>query len=328
MTTGRRLWLAMRRNALAAIPTVLAIVVLNFLLLQLAPGDAADVMAAESGAATAETMKMLREQFGLDLPVLARLQAYLATLAQGSLGFSPRYNMPVMDLILQRLPRTLILMGAALTFAFLLGLAIGSVMALNAGRWPDRVLSILSLLFYSVPGFWIGLMLIVLFSVKLGWLPSGGSESLGAGLTGLDLFLDRAKHMILPGLSLSLFYIAVYARLTRAAVLEVASQDFVRTARAKGLSRFAVGSRHILRNALLPVTTLAGMHIGGILGGAVVVETVYSWPGLGRLAFEAVLRRDFNVLLGVLLLSSLLVIVANMLVDLLQAWLDPRIETR
>jgi peptide/nickel transport system permease protein len=199
---------------------------------------------------------------------------------------------------------------------------------LNAGRWPDRVLSITSLLFYSVPGFWIGLMLIVLFSVKLGWLPSGGMETIGADKKGLDFIIDRLRHMILPATSLALFYVAVYARLTRAAVLEVASQDFVRTARAKGLSPFAVGYRHILRNALLPVTTLAGMHIGGILGGAVVAETVYSWPGLGRLAFESVLRRDYNVLLGVLLLSSILVIIANMLVDLLQAWLDPRIEIR
>jgi len=134
--------------------------------------------------------------------------------------------------------------------------------------------------------------------------------------------------MILPATSLALFYIAVYARVTRAAMLEVASQDFIRTARAKGLAPLTITTRHILRNALLPVTTLAGMHFGGILGGAVVVETVYSWPGLGRLAFESVLRRDFNVLLGILLLSSLLVIIANMVVDLLQAWLDPRIEVR
>jgi peptide/nickel transport system permease protein len=328
MTTYRRMLKMLRRNALAAMPTMLAIVVLNFFLLQMVPGDAADVLAGESGSATEETMRQLRQRFGLDLPVVKQLQAYLTNLAQGSLGFSPRYGMPVMDLILQRLPRTLLLMGFALSAALALGLLIGSVMALNAGRWPDRLLSALALLFYSVPGFWIGLMLIVLFSIKLGWLPSGGAETIASGKTGLALALDRARHMLLPGLTLAMFFIAVYARLTRAAVLEIAQQDFVRTARAKGLSGIAVGVRHILRNALLPVTTLAGMHVGSMLGGAVVVETVFSWPGLGRLAFEAVLGRDYNVLLGVLLLSSLFVIVANILVDLLHTALDPRIEVR
>ena len=328
MTRAGRLLAALRRNLLAAIPTALGIMILNFFLLQLAPGDAADVLAAESGAATEETMRQLRAQLGLDLPLLSQLMAYLGHLSQGSLGFSPRYNMPVAELILQRLPGTLMLMAFALGLAFLLGLLLGTVMALNAGRVVDRALSVLTLIFYSVPGFWIGLMLIVAFSIKLGWLPSGGSETIASGKTGLDYALDRLRHMILPGTTLALFFIAVYARLTRAAVMEVAQQDFVRTARAKGLSAFTVGRRHVLRNALLPVTTLAGMHIGGILGGAVVAETVFSWPGLGRLAFEAVMRRDYNVLLGVLLLSSLLVIVVNILVDLLHAWLDPRIDLR
>ncbi|MHB2169072.1 ABC transporter permease [Alsobacter sp. R-9] len=325
MTSQARLLRSVRRNLLAAIPTILAIVVLNFFLLKLAPGDAADVLAAESGAATEELMRQLRARFGLDLPVLAQLQAYLAGLAQGSLGFSPRYNMPVADLIWQRLPPTLLLMAVALVFAFVAGIASGCVMALRANRWPDRVLSLVALLLYSLPGFWVGLMLIVLFSVKLGWLPSGGRETIASGMTGLDLVIDRARHLVLPAVTLGLFYVAIYARLTRAAVLEVSELDFVRTARAKGLSGTAVAVRHVLRNALIPVTTMAGIHIGGILGGAVVVETVFTWPGLGRLAFEAVQRRDFNVLLGVLLLSSIMVIVVNMLVDLLQAWLDPRI---
>jgi peptide/nickel transport system permease protein len=328
MIESRRLLRVLRRTLLQAVPTALGIVILNFLLLKLAPGDAADVMAGEFGAATEETMAMLRQRFGLDVPVLQQLLGYLANLSQFSLGQSPRYGMPVSELIGQRLPATLMLMGLALAIALVVGIALGTAMAMTAGRWTDRVLSVVSLVFYSVPGFWIGLMLIVLFSVKLGWLPSGGYETIGAGLTGLDAVLDRLEHMILPATSLALFFIAIYGRLTRAAVLEVASQDYVRTARAKGLPPLAVTLRHVLRNALLPVTTLAGIHIGGILGGAVVVETVYSWPGLGRLAFESVTRRDFNVLLGVLLLSSFLVILANTLIDLLHAWLDPRIEIR
>ncbi|MCJ2091154.1 ABC transporter permease [Methylobacterium sp. J-072] len=309
-----------------AVPTVIGIVILDFFLLRLAPGDAADVLAGESGAATEETVAALRSRFGLDLPVLDQLLAYLGNLAHLSLGFSPRYNMPVSDLIMQRLPGTLVLMLVALVFALALGILLGVVMANFAGRWPDRVLSVVALLFYSIPSFWIGLMLIVLFSVKLGWLPSGGAETIGSDLTGFAHLLDRARFMVLPGLSLSLFYVAIYGRLVRASMLEVTAQDYIRTAAAKGLSPLAITVRHALRNALLPVTTVAGVHLGGLMGGAVVVETVYSWPGLGRLAFEAVMARDFSVLLGVMLLSAALVIVANVLIDLIQAWLDPRIE--
>lgn len=328
MSTLTRIGRTFRRTAIQAVPTVLGIVILNFFLLQLAPGDAADVMAGEAGSATVETMAALRERFGLDNPLLVQLFNYLYNLAHFSLGFSPRYGMPVADLIGQRLPGTLLLMAVALTIAIALGLVLGSLMAVFSGRLPDRLLSVVSLLFYSIPGFWIGLMLIVLFSVKLGWLPSGGSGTIGSNLTGLAGLWDKVRYMILPALSLALFYVAIYARLTRAAMLEVQSQDYVRTAAAKGLSPTVITIRHVLRNALIPITTMAGMHVGGMLGGAVVVETVYSWPGLGRLAFEAVMGRDFTVLLGILLLSSLLVIVANATVDLLHAWLDPRIGVR
>jgi len=318
----------LRRTLLQAVPTILGIVILNFFLLQLAPGDAADVLAGEAGSATEESVAALRARFGLDSPVLEQLATYLGNLAQFSLGFSPRYGMPVADLIAQRLPGTLTLMAVALLIAILLGIILGSLMATFAGRIPDRLLSVFSLLFYSIPSFWIGLMLIVLFSVKLGWLPSGGAGTIGSQLKGFPALLDKARYMVLPATSLALFYVAIYARLTRAAMLEVKNQDFVRTAYAKGLTPYGVTARHILRNALIPITTMAGMHIGGMLGGAVVVETVYSWPGLGRLAFEAVMGRDFTVLLGILLLSSLLVIIANATVDLVHAWLDPRIGAR
>lgn len=317
-----------RRTIWQAIPTVLGIVVINFFLLQLAPGDAADVLAGESGSATMETVAALRARFGLDQPLLVQLISYLDNLAHFSLGFSLRYNLPVADIIGQRLPGTVALMLSALVIALSGGIALGIVMATFAGRWPDRLISVIVTLFYSIPGFWIGLMLILLFSVKLRWLPSGGSGSIGVNASGVEAVLDRLRYMVLPALSLALFYIAIYSRLARAAMLEARSQDYVRTAAAKGLSPLAITVRHVLRNALLPVTTVAGMHFGGLLGGAVVVETVYSWPGLGRLAFEAVMSRDFSVLLGILLLSSLLVIIANVTVDLVQAWLDPRIEAR
>ncbi len=321
----RRIAAALKRTAIHAGPTVLGIIVLDFLLLQLMPGDAADVIASESGVATAETMAALRERFGLDQPVVTQLLNFLGHLAQFDLGYSPRYNMSVLDMIMTRLPATLLLMVTALSLALLLGIALGSVMAAWAGRWPDRALSVVVLLFYSMPGFWVGLMAIVLFSVKLGWLPSDGNMTIGGDLSGWALIGDRLDHLVLPALALASFFIAVYARLTRASMLEVQRQDFMRTAQAKGLHPFFIQLRHALRNALIPVTTIAGMHLGNLLGGAVVVETVFAWPGMGRLALEAVLARDFSVLLGVLLLSSLLVILANLVIDLLHAWLDPRI---
>ncbi len=318
--------MALRRTAIQALPTMLGIIILCFLLLRLVPGDAADVLAAENGSATAETMQALRMRFGLDQPMLAQLASYLVHLGHFDLGYSARFGMPVAQLILERLPNTLLLMVSGLGTALLLGILAGWVMAIFSGRWPDRALQVVVLLLYSTPGFSVGLMAIVLFSVKLGWLPSNGSETVGVPMAGPRLLLDRASHLVLPSLALASFFIAVYARLTRATMLEVQGQDFMRTAAAKGLHPVALQFRHALRNALIPVTTVAGIHLGNLLGGAIVVETVFGWPGMGRLALEAVVGRDFNVLLGVLLMSSFLVIAANACIDLLQAWLDPRIQ--
>lgn len=328
MTRSERIARSLLRNLLQAIPTVFVIVTLGFFLLQLAPGDAAEFIAGESGVATAETMEALRRSFGLDLPVLQQLWNYYGNLAQLSLGQSPRYGMPVADLIAQRLPGTLVLMTVSIVIAFGLGTAAGTVMALTAGRLPDRVLSVLSLLFYSLPSFWVGLMLIVLFSVHLGWLPSGGARTIGASLSGWDWLIDRARHLVLPALALSLYYVAIYARLARASVLEARAQDHVRTAIAKGVPRRRVVRRHILRNALGPIVTVAGMHVAGILGGAVVIETVFSWPGMGRLAYEAILAREYIVLLGIMLVSAVLVIIVNAIFDIIQSGLDPRVAVR
>jgi peptide/nickel transport system permease protein len=324
LTFGGALW----RTLLHTLPTMLGILLINFLLLQLAPGDAADVMAGESGSATQESLAALRSQFGLDQSIPVQLWTYLNNLAHFNLGYSPRYGSSVEALISQRLGTTLTLMLLALFFSLVVGIALGMMMANWHGRWPDRVLSVCSQFFYSVPGFWIGLMLIVVFSVKLGWLPTGGAGTIGSDLQGWPALLDSLRYMALPASSLALIYIAIYARLTRASMLEAGAQDYVRTAAAKGLSPWVITFKHVLRNALLPITTMAGLHFGGMLGGAVVIETVFSLPGLGRLAYDAVMARDYNVLLGILLISSLLVIITNILVDLLQAGLDPRIRSR
>ena len=280
MTTLRALQ-TLARSLLQAVPTVVGVILLSFFLLQAVPGDAADVIAAESGSATEASMAAMRSHFGLDQPVLRQLQAYVRNLFELNLGISPRYNLPVSDLIFQPARQH----GAADVQRPGLraggGHRAGRADGELRGRWPDRVLSLAALLLYSTPGFWLGLMAIILLSVQLGWLPPGGVSTIGSSATGLAHALDVARHLVLPTLALAGFYVAIFARLTRASMLEVSRQDFVRTARAKGLTPWAVARRHILRNALIPVTTVAGLNFGTLLGGAVVVETVFSWPGLG-----------------------------------------------
>lgn len=314
------------RLLLKALPNLVLVVVLSFLLMKLAPGDVVDFIAAEAGAANAETSAALRAAHGLDKPVLSQLWNYLGTLAGGSLGTSLRFNQPVVDLIWARLPSTLLLVSLSILVAAVLGVTAGTLMAAKPGSWRDRVLTLVTLLFYSLPSFWVALVLMIVFSVLLGWLPSGGAQSLGKRLAGIDWILDRARYLVLPVLALALYYIAIYARLTRASVLEMRRQDYVRTAVAKGLSGAQVTLRHVLRNALIPVTTMAGMHVGGILGGAVVIETIFAWPGMGRLTYDAILARDYVLLLGILQFSAVTVIVVNILVEMLHSLLDPRID--
>jgi peptide/nickel transport system permease protein len=309
-----------------AVPVVLGIALLNFVVLQLAPGDVVDVMAGEAGAATPEAMAALRARFGLDQPLALQFWHYLQGLLSLDLGFSYRQNLPVFTLIMDRLPATLWLMGAALTMALLLGITLGVCCALAPGKWLDQSISLWVLLAYAMPTFWLGLMAMVVFAGKLGWLPSGGMLSLDFEGNGLARLVDGLRHLVLPSVTLATFYLAVYVKLVRNAMLEVLGSDFIRTARAKGVSPGAVLLRHALRNALLPLVTMLGYQVSALLGGAVLVESVFAWPGIGRLAFDAVAARDFNLLLGILLLSAVLVTLLNLLVDGVVAWLDPRID--
>jgi peptide/nickel transport system permease protein len=320
----RVLSLALRRLA-ASVPTLLLILAGLFLLLQLAPGDTVDALMAQMGGGDAALAEELRRFYGLDLPVMARLGDYLWRLVRLDLGFSAIYGKPVATVILERLPATLLLMTASLSFAFAAGMALGVLAARRVNRWPDTLVSTLGLVFYATPSFWFGLMAIVVFSVHLQWLPAGGFGDVAMGYTGLEAALDTAKHLVLPTLTLGLIFLAIYLRIMRASMLEVLSLDFVRTARAKGLTETRVVARHVLRNAMLPMVTLIGLQAGTMLGGSVVVESVFALPGLGRLAYESVVQRDLNTLLGIVFVSALLVIAVNFLVDLLYARLDPRI---
>ncbi|WP_439595361.1 ABC transporter permease [Falsiroseomonas sp.] len=314
------------RRLLSSVPTLLLILIGIFLLLQLAPGDAVDALIAQTGGgADAAAAARMRAEMGLDLSVPAQLANYMWRLVRLDLGFSSIYGKPVATVIFERLPATLLLMLAALSFAFFFGLVLGVLAARRVNGWPDTLISTLGLVFYATPSFWFGLMAIVLFSVHLQWLPAGGFEEIGSGFTGLRRTLDIATHLVLPTLTLGLIFLAIYLRIMRASMLEVLSLDFVRTARAKGLDETRVVVRHVLRNALLPMVTLIGLQAGTMLGGSVVVESVFSLPGLGRLAYESVVQRDLNTLLGIVFVSAVLVICVNFVVDLLYARLDPRI---
>lgn len=321
----KRLGALALRRLLQAVPTLLIILVGLFLLLQLAPGDTVDALMAQIGGGSAEDAARLRAQYGLDVGIATQLGRYLVRLATLDLGQSAIYGKPVATVIGERLAVTALFMSCALAFAFSAGLVLGVLAARRVNGWRDTVISTAGLLFYAIPSFWLGLMLIVLFSVKLAWLPPGGFESIGAGLTGLARVLDIASHLVLPTISLALIFLAIYLRLMRASMLEVMGLDFVRTARAKGLPEGRVLRRHVLRNALLPMVTFVGLQFSTMLGGSVVVESVFSLPGLGRLAYESVVQRDLNTLLGIVLVSSVLVVVVNFVVDLLYARLDPRI---
>jgi peptide/nickel transport system permease protein len=305
---------------------LLCIAVLNFFLIHLAPGDPASVMAGEGGSATPEYMAMLRHKFGLDQSLPLQLWHYLANIAHLDLGYSFRNDEPVLELILDRLGPTLLLMGTA----FLISVSVGTLLGLLAGTgrnsWRDAASSIVALLASATPSFWLGLMLIVLLSIHLEWLPTSGFETIGSFYEGRAYVLDVGRHLVMPALSLALFYLALYTRVMRASVIEQSNMDYVTTARAKGQTERGILFGHILRNALLPIITMAGVQAGNLIGGSVVVESVFGWPGIGTLAFSALQGRDLNLLLGIFLVSACVVVVINLVVDLAYVVLDPRMD--
>ena len=314
------------RRLFQAVPIVLAIIVLNFFLLNMAEGDAVDVLAGEAGSATPEYMAELRAKFGLDQPLPVQLFVYLKNIISLDLGYSFRHDMPVSVLIVDRFWPTLLLMVSTIILAVLFGILLGLLAAINLNTWKDAVISVFALITYATPLFWVGLMMIVVFSINLRWFPTSGMENIAAFYEGFDRFVDISRHLVLPTITLSLFYLALYTRLMRASMLEQYGQDYVVTARAKGLPERRITFGHVLRNALLPVVTMAGVQVGALIGGSVIVESVFAWPGLGMLAFESLFARDLNLLLGIFLISSVLVVVVNLIVDVIYCFLDPRIE--
>jgi peptide/nickel transport system permease protein len=314
------------RRLLQTLPVVLLVVIVNFLLLQLAPGDLATVLAGEAGGAPKEYIDALRARFGQDKPVYVQLLSYLGNLLTLDLGYSFRQSAPVLDLILARMGPTLLLMGATLVVSLGVGVGMGVLAALWVRTWKDHVISVAAVVFYAMPLFWVGLMLVLFFSIKLAWFPTSGMEDVVAFNEGWARVKDIAHHLVLPTVTLSLFYVALYARLMRASMLEQRGLDYVTTARAKGLTHAQSTTRHVFRNALLPVVTMAGVQFGALLGGSVVVEAVFAWPGLGQLAYQSLFARDYNLLLGIFFMSAVLVVLINLLVDVVYVALDPRIR--
>lgn len=316
----------LRRILYAAI-LVFAVLVLNFLLIHLAPGDPIETLAGQMGGMTEEIRRDLERAYGLDLPVWQQLAIYIGKVLRGDLGYSYFFNLPVTSLIFDRLPATLLLLLTSLSFAIVIGTMLGVLASRRPNGWLSQAVTVASVIGYSAPVFWTGMLLVILFASVIPILPVSGMRSAGVSRGMLLDAVDVGRHLVLPALSLAFVQMALYSRLTRASMLDVLGADYVRTARAKGMSERVVFFRHALRNAILPVLTVIGLQFGNMLAGAIVVETVFNWPGLGRLAFDSVLRRDYPTLLGLLFFSSFLVIVANQLTDFCYRLADPRIKT-
>lgn len=315
----------LRRRAISAIPVLLIVLIFTFALLENASGDAVDAYLVSIGGGDAGLRDALREQYGLNGSILARFWLYASSVLRLDLGWSLAFDRPVLGLILERLPNTLLLMGSATALAFILGTALGIVAGARPGGVTDRVLSALSLALYATPGFWLGLVLAIVFAVQLRWLPTSGIETIASGKQGFARALDIARHLVLPVASLGLIYLALFLRVMRTAMAAVWPLDFVLFATSKGLSRRRIVLRHVARNAALPLITVLGLQAATMLGGSVVIESVFAIPGFGRLAQEAVSGRDTPLLMGIILTSAVFVILVNLAVDILYSILDPRI---
>lgn len=312
------------RRLLQAVPLVLGILVITFALIHLAPGDPLIFLAGEGGSAA--FYAEMRARYGLDQPIIAQFGHYLATTLHGDFGYSFAYQQPVFRVILGRLPTTLLLMGTALTLSTTIGLLMGIATAIRPHSALDHGIAAFTLTAYAMPVFWLGQLLVLLFAVRLNLLPVQGMVTVRESYTGIHHVLDVIRHLTLPALTLALPQLALTARLTRTSVREALAEEYISVARAKGLAERTVLWRHALRNALLPIVTVTGGHISVVLTGAALTETIFAWPGLGRLLLDAALKRDYPLLMAIFLLVSATVIVANLITDLVYTLLDPRVR--
>lgn len=306
---------------------IIAVVVLDFFLLHLAPGSIAQTLASASGGATPALMEEIRREYGLNKPLYVQLWIYLGHVAHGNLGESYYYNQPVAALIGQRLPATFLLILTAQGWSILLGTLMGVVAATRPRGLRSIIVAVLSMIGYSTPAFWLGIMLLILFAYLIPIFPTSGMMSIDAiGAPLATQAMNIGHHLVLPSFTLGFIYLAQYSRLARSSMIEALQQDYIRTARAKGVPERWIVFKHALRNALLPVVTVGGLQFSQVIAGAILVDTVFNWPGMGLLAYHAVLRRDYTLVLGILVIAAVVVVLMNLLTDLAYYWLDPRIR--
>jgi peptide/nickel transport system permease protein len=298
------------KRLVSTVPVLIGISLLLFFMLRMLPGDPAQVLAGQM--ATPEEIETIRTQLGLDRPIYVQYVSFLSRLVRFDLGRSARTQNPVTEEIWARLPNTMLLAVVAITLACLFGIPAGIISAVRPYTWMDYLVTSSALFGISMPVFWLGLMLVIVFSIMLKWLPAGGTGSW--------------QHVVLPSITLAAFVVAFIARMTRSTMMEVLSQDYTTTARSKGLKEQVVVIKHAFRNALIPIITVVGLQFGLLLGGAVLTETVFAWPGLGRLIVDSILARDYPVIQGAILVFGLLYILVNLVVDLMYAFVDPRIR--
>lgn len=308
------------RRLLQMVPVVLAIICICFFIIHLAPGDPATIMAGET--ATDEYIAELQAQFGLDQPMWKQLMLYIKNTLQGNLGDSFLLKLPVKTLLAEKMKVTLALVLLSEILAIVLGTLLGMTAAKHENRIQDHIISNMSMVLYCMPTFWLGMMLMLLFSINLKWFPTSGMQSFN---TTLSPFVDMLHHMFLPCLTLSLVRIPTYLKLARSSVVEVAQEDFINTARAIGYSERVVYRKHALRNALLPTVTQAGMSLSTLFSGALLTETVFSWPGMGRMVYDAIAGRDYPVIMGGFLVSAIMVVIGGFITDIIYMYLDPRV---
>jgi len=314
------------RHVLYSLVLLLAVLVLNFLLIQLAPGDPVQTIVGQMGGATPEIIAQIRAEYGLDKSLVAQLLTYIRRAAGGDLGKSFHYNEPVTKLILQRMGGTLLLTLSALVIAVIVGTILGVLSAQKPRGVLNQFVTVFSLIGYSAPVFWTGIMLLILLAYVFPIFPSFGMQTAGFKGSLWEHTWDVLRHLVLPAFTLASVYLALLSRLSRASMLDILVSDYIRTARAKGLRETVVVVRHALRNTLVPVLTIIGIQVGNMLAGSVIIETVFSRQGLGRLIVNGILVKDFPIVQGAVLITATIYVLVNLLVDVAYAWVDPRVH--
>lgn len=310
------------RRILISLPIILAITVIVFLLANMMPGDAVMAMISSETPLESDLIKLRQGQLGLDLPLSEQYARWLGNLVQGNLGYSFQTGEPVGQMILTRIPATLELMGASLLISIFLGVILGTISALKQYSVLDYGMTLFGFTGISIPDFFLGMILIFIFALTLNWFPTSGMVTAGTDFS----WSDNLRHLFLPALALALVRTSVFMRYTRASVLEVINDDYVRTARAKGMTEWVVTKRHILRNALIPVVTVIGVSLTVLFAGSIIIETIFQWPGIGLMFISAISLRDSPVIMGYVLVSAIVVLIANLLTDIAYSGVDPRVR--